>query len=178
MGLKRRTILKSILAATVLALGVIILGLVPINLSFVKDAIEQHVRENLDLEVTFQGPLRLRLGPNPRVEAAAIEIHKLGAVDEVLARVAALSVNPRLFEIVRGRIHVKAIQITDVEFDYCAALPSFGNDKIGTEPLPSIAATNFVVSNLQLYCGDRRDEQSLNVVVAELNGSAPTNEAM
>ena len=118
MGLKRSTILKSILAATVLALGVIILGLVPINLSFVKDAIEQHVRENLDLEVTFQGPLRLRLGPNPRVEAATIEIHKLGAVDEVLARVAALSVNPRLFEIVRGRMHVKSIQMTDVEFDY------------------------------------------------------------
>ena len=73
MALKRRKILKSILAATVLAVGVVILGLVPINLSFVKGTIEQYVRENLDLDVTFQGPLRLRLGPNPRVEAAAIE---------------------------------------------------------------------------------------------------------
>jgi uncharacterized protein involved in outer membrane biogenesis len=178
MGLKRSTILKSILAATVLALGVIILGVVPINLSFVKDTIEQQVRENLHLDVTFQGPLQLRLGPNPRVEAAAIEIHKLGAVDEVLARVATLSVNPRLFEIVRGRLHVKSIQITDVQFDYCAALPSFGNDENGTEPLPSIAAKTLVVTNLQMYCGDRRDEQTLNVVVAELNGSAPANEAM
>ncbi len=97
MALKRRKTLKSILAAIVLAVGVVILGLVPINLSFVKDTIEQYVRENLDLDVTFKGPLRLRLGPNPRVKATAIEIHKLGAVDEVLARVAALSVNPRLF---------------------------------------------------------------------------------
>ncbi len=178
MGLKRSTILKSILAATVLALGVIILGVVPINLSFVKDTIEQQVRENLHLDVTFQGPLQLRLGPNPRVEAAAIEIHKLGAVDEILARVATLSVNPRLFEIVRGRMHMKAIQITGVEFDYCAALSSFGQDKIDTEPLPSIAAKTLVVTNLQMYCGDRRDEQTLNVFVAELNGSAPANEVM
>ncbi len=178
MGLKRSAILKSILAATVLALGVIILGLVPINLSFVKDSIEQQVRENLDLEVTFQGPLRLRLGPNPRIEAATIEIHKLGAVDEVLARVAALLVNPRLFEIVRGRMHMKAIQITGVQFDYCAALPTFGDDEIGTEPLPSLAAKTLIVTNLNIYCGDHRDEQTLNVVVAELHGSAPANEAM
>ncbi len=178
MGLKRRTILKSILAATALALGVVILGLVPINLSFVKDAIEQHVRENLDLDVTFQGPLRLYLGLNPRVEAAAIEIHKLGAVDEVLARVAELSVNPRLFEIVRGRIHMTSIQITDVEFDYCAAMPSFGNGEISTDPLPSIAAKTLVVTNLHMYCRDRRDGQKLDVVVTELNGSAPANEAM
>ena len=157
MGLKRSTILKSILATIVLVLGVIILGLVPINLSFVKDSIEDYLRENLDLDVTFQGPLRLRLGPNTRVEAAAIEIHKLGADDEVLVRVGALSLNPRLFEIVRGRMHVKSIQITDVEFDYCAALPSFGNDTVGTEPLPSIAAKTLVVTNLQMYCGDRRD---------------------
>ena len=178
MGLKRRKILKSILAVTALALGVIILGLVPINLAFVKDTIEQYVRENLELDVTFQGPLRLRLGQNPRVEATAIEIHKLGAVDEVLARVAAVSVNPRLFEIVRGHIHVKAIQITDVQFDYCAALPSFGDDKNDTAPLPSIAAKTVLVSNLHIYCGDYSDEQTLDVVVAELNGSAPANEAM
>jgi len=178
MALKRRKILKSILAATVLVFGVVILGLVPINLSFVKDNIEQYVRENLDLDVTFQGPLRLRLGPKPRVEAAAIELRKLGAVDEVLARIAALSVNPRLFEIVRGRIHIKAIQITDVQFDYCAALPSFGDDNNGTELLPSIAAKTLTVSNLHIYCGDRSDKQTLEVVVAELNGSAPANEAM
>ncbi|MFV2033356.1 MAG: hypothetical protein ACC663_12740, partial [Gammaproteobacteria bacterium] len=67
--MKRSTILKSILAAIVLALGVIMLGLVPINLSFFKDNIEQYARENLDLNITFHGPLRLRLGPNPRVEA-------------------------------------------------------------------------------------------------------------
>jgi len=178
MGLKRSTILKSILAVTVLALSMIILGLVSINLSFVKDTIEQYVRENLDLDVTFQGPLRLRLGPNTRVEAAAIEIHKLGAVDEVLARVAALTLSPRLFEIVRGRMHMKAIRISDVEFDYCAALPSFGNDEMGTKPLPSIAAKTLIVTNLQLYCGVRKDEQTLNVVVAELNGSAPANGAI
>ena len=71
MGLKSSRILKSILAATVLALGVIISGLVPIDLSFVKSNIEQHLQENLDLDVTFQGPLRLRLGPKPRVDGAA-----------------------------------------------------------------------------------------------------------
>jgi len=178
MSLKRRKILKSILAATVLALGVVILGLVPINLAFVKDTIEHYAQENLDLDVTFQGPLRLRLGPNPRVEAAAIEIHKLGAVDEVLARVAALSVNPRLFEIVQRRLHMKAIQISGVRFDYCAALPSFGDDKNGTEPLPSIAVKSLTVSNLHIYCGDSSVEQTLKVVVAELHGSAPANEAM
>ncbi len=178
MGLKRSTILKSILVATVLALGVIILGLVPINLSFVKDSIEQQVRENLDLDVTFHGPIRLRLGPNPRVDAVAIEIRNPGAVDEVLARIAELSVNPRLFEIVRGRMHMKAIQITGAQFDYCAAWPSFGYDEIGTEPLSSIAAHTLIVTNLHFYCGDRRDEQTFNVVVAELNGSAPADEAM
>ena len=41
MALKRHKILKSILAATALAFGVVFLGLVPINLSFVKDTIEQ-----------------------------------------------------------------------------------------------------------------------------------------
>ena len=178
MGLKRSTILKSILAATVFALGAIILGLVPINLSFVKDSIEQQVRENLDIEVTFQGPIQLRLGPFPRVDAVAIEIRKPGAGDEVLARVAELSVNPRLFEIMRGRMHMKAIQIAGVQFDYCAALPTFADDESGTEPLPSIAAKTLRITDLHIYCGDRRDEQTLNVVVAELNGSAPANEAM
>jgi uncharacterized protein involved in outer membrane biogenesis len=178
MALKRRKILKSILAATVLAVGVVVLGLVPINLSFVKDTLEQYVRENLDLEVSFQGPLRLRLGPNPQVEATAIEIHKLGAVNEVLARVATLSVNPRLFDIVSGRMHMTAIQITGAEFDYCAALPSFGDGKNATEPLPSIAVKTVIVSNLHIYCGDRSVGQTLNVVVAELNGSAPADEAM
>ena len=178
MGLKRSTILKSILAATVLALGVIILGLVPINLSFVKDSIEQQVRENLDLDVTFQGPLRLRLGTNPRVEAVAIEIRTLGAVDEVLARIAELSVTPRLIEILRGRLHMKAIQVTGIQFDYCAAIPAFGDDKIGTEPLRSIAVRTLLVTNLEFYCGDGRDEQTFDIVIAELKGSAPANEAM
>ena len=178
MGLKRSTILKSILAATVLALGVIILGLVPINLSFVKDSIERQVRENLDLEVTIQGPLRLRLGPNPRIEAATIEIHKPGVGDEILARVAALSVHPRLIEILWGRMHMKAIQITGIQFDYCAALPTFGDDQIGSEPLPSIAATTLMVTNLHIYCGDRNEVQTFDVVVAELHGSAPADEAM
>jgi len=178
MGLKRRTILRSILAATVLALSAIILGLVPVSLSFVKDSIEKRLRENLDLDVTFKGPLRLRLGPNPRVEAAAIEIRKAGAVDEVLARVAAVSVNPRLFEIMWGRMHLKAVQITGLEFDYCAALPSFGNEETGTDSPPSIAAKTLVVTNLHIYCGDLKDARSLDIVVAELHGSAPADEAM
>ncbi len=168
----------SILAATGLALGMVILGLVPINLSFVKNNIEQHLRENLGLDVTFQGPLRLRLGPKPRVDGAAIEIRKLGAANEVLARVDAVSLSPHLIEILRGRIHVESIHIADVAFDYCAELPAFGNNETSAEPLPSIAANDLKVTNLQLYCGTPGDELSLNVVVAELNGSAPANESM
>ena len=168
MGLKSSEILKSILAATVLALGLLISGLVPINLSFVKSTIEQHVRENLDLDVTFQGPLRLRLGPKPRVDGAAIEIRKLGAANEVLARVDAVSLSPHLIEILRGRIHVESLHIAGVEFDYCAELPALGNDETSAKPLPSIAANDLTVTNLQLYCGTPGDEQKLKVVVEEL----------
>jgi uncharacterized protein involved in outer membrane biogenesis len=178
MGLKRSTILKSILATIVLVLVVIMLGFVSINLAFVKGHIEQYARENLDLDVKFQGPLRLRLGASPRVEAAAIEIRKIGAVDEVLIRVAALSVNPQLIEIMQGRMHVKSLVLTDIEFDYCAALPSFGNGKGSTEPLPSIAAKTLLVTNLQLFCENRENEQTLHIAVAELNGSAPADEGM
>lgn len=98
MDLKRSSILKNILTAIGVVLGAIVLGFVPINLSYVKDSIEQQAREVLGIDVTFQGPLRLHLGANPRVEATAIEIHTHGAADDVLARVGTISVNPRLFE--------------------------------------------------------------------------------
>jgi len=166
MGLKRRTILRTILAATVLALGVILLGLVQINLSFVKDDIEQFVRDSLELDVTFQGSLRLRLGPDPRIEATAIEIHKAGAVDEVLLRVDALSA------------HLKAVQVAGAQFDYCAALPSLGDDNKSNGPLPSIAADTVMATNLHIFCGDRRNEQTPDVVIGELYGSASASGAM
>ena len=50
------------------------LGVIPINLFFVKTAIGEAAREQLGAELDIDGPLRLRLGFNPSLSASDISL--------------------------------------------------------------------------------------------------------
>ena len=103
------------MAAVLLLLLLIVAGLLPINLWFVKSALEQYADANFDTDIRIQGPLRLRLGPNARLSASLIEVRKSSAEDELLARVGTLIVKPRLLDLLRGNIHLRDIGVRDVE---------------------------------------------------------------
>ncbi len=180
----RRKILKSILVMVVLSVFMVITGLVPIGLSFTKGTLGRYAEENLNADLEIHGPIRLRLGLNAYLEAAAVEVRKAGALDEVLAQVAVLSASLDLFALLRGDLHIKSIQIDGVKIDYCAALPSIGATGVSEESSPptnrttSIATDSVVVTGVEIDCADQSIEQSPNIVVDEIRGSAPTGQAV
>jgi uncharacterized protein involved in outer membrane biogenesis len=183
MSLKRRKILKGSLAAVLLLLLLIVAGLLPVNLWFAKNALEQYADANFDTDIRIQGPLRLRLGPNARLSAALIEVRKSSAADESLAQVGTLIVMPRLLDLLRGDIHIQDIEVRNVEVDYCAELPSFetsaaDDDAPPDTATPSIAINSFALTNLRFRCQDQSKEQLPTVVVQEAQGSARAGEAI
>jgi len=105
--------IKRFLSVAVLVIVVLLvsvgLGLVPVNLFFVKTAISELVGDKLDANLDIRGPLRIRLGFRPVLSASEISLSPTGAAGQPLVQIESLAIRPRLFQVLGGNIHFRSL---------------------------------------------------------------------
>jgi hypothetical protein len=168
-------LLKMIGFIALLLLAVVIAGLIPVNLSLLKEPMERLGAEQLDLDITLAGPLRLYLGPNTRIKADKIVIQKHLDSGEPIARIEALTVKPRLGDILRGKLHLRQASVTAATVNYCAELPAIPVTATDS-PLTSIALDELRVSKLLIECAGQED--AFSALIDTAYGSAPVDKAI
>ena len=82
MGLRVGRYLKRALAVIGFLLGLVVIGLIPVSLSPIRQPLRRFAQENLAPDLEIRGSFTLRLGPSPRVDAADIVIRAVGIVNE------------------------------------------------------------------------------------------------
>jgi len=153
-----------------LLMGLLILtgiGILPINLFFLKDAIHEAVRHNLGAELEIRGPLSLRLGFKPQLSASELFLRLPGAQDHPLLAVNHLSIHPVLIKIIRGDIHLHSMNASDVFIDYCPeSFPQQANDPSDGDT-PSFSLQKLKLDQVQLFCD--QPDKALSFVPGMLN---------
>jgi uncharacterized protein involved in outer membrane biogenesis len=178
MARKTKNILLAALGAFVLVIAVLLSGLLPLNLFFLKSSLANAVRENAGVELSIAGPLRIRLGTRPRINANGIEIKTLDASPRSIAQLEHLEVGPRMLDLMRGDLHFRSLDLAGIELDHCAlfALPSgkVPNNGQGEDgALPSIAVDRLTMEGLDIGCAGENDRPGTDLRVSRLQASAP-----
>lgn len=101
-------------AVIMLLIGCVAVGLVPINLFFAKDNISNWVLQNTHLELEIDGPLRIRLGPRPRLTASNIRLASSDASSQSSLQAENLLVRTRLASILHRKLDIRELQIDGI----------------------------------------------------------------
>jgi hypothetical protein len=162
-----------------LLMGLLILtglGILPINLFFVKEAINVAVRQNLGAELEIHGPLKLRLGFKPQLSASELSLYLPGAQDQPLVVVNQLSIYPELIKIFRGDIHLRSLNASDISIDYCPeSFPQQDHDPTdgaSDGDTPSFSLQKLKLKQVQLFCDQPDKTLSFVPEMLELEASA------
>jgi len=102
MTWKLKRYLLIFMAVLALLLAGFGLGVIPINLFFVKTAISAAALEHTGAELDIEGPLRLRLGFNPSLSASNLYLHVPGPAGQPLLAIEKVTIKPLLLKILRG----------------------------------------------------------------------------
>ena len=94
------------------------LGVIPINLFFVKTAISEAALEHLGAELDIRGPLRLRLGFNPSLSASDLSLHAPGHAGQSLIAIEKVKIKPRLLKLLHGDIALRSVDASGITSDY------------------------------------------------------------
>ena len=108
---RNATVLALVLAAT--AVGV---GLVPINLAFLKDTLHEAVLEETGLALRVEGPLRLRLGLRPTIDAGDASLGQEGVI---LLTASSVQIRPVLRSALGGAIDIRDFSLEGVTLPFC-----------------------------------------------------------
>jgi len=112
----RKTLL-GIVISTVILLAVFGLGLIPLNLFFLKTTISETILDKTGVELTLEGPLRLRLGPRPKLTAREVMIQWPDDSRPLSATIRTVSVQSRLASVVRGNIDLSSVTAHNIVID-------------------------------------------------------------
>lgn len=169
-----RSWLQSLLLAGTLVLVLVVLGVVPVNLSVLRDTIRQISYETLGVEISIEGGLLVRLGLTPQISGGDISIG-LPATDgePKLLRIRKLAITPRVRDMINGKLHFSSIDIAGVDLDFCAPLPDFEANDSPQGPMPSLAFDEITLDTLRAACKESVDGGALSVTVKELNAELP-----
>ena len=119
--------LKRLVIAAGLVVTLVLMGFIPISLMPLRDTISDISYAVLGVEVDVAGGLSVRFGLSPSLSGSEIYIGLPDASSKAaraaLVSVGRLHVVPKLIDIVRGDFYFAAIEIAEVEVDYCAPLP-------------------------------------------------------
>ena len=170
-----RRVLRGLLLAIVLVVAAMLSGLVPISLSVLRAPIERAVHDASGLVIHLNGPLRLKLGPLPALNASDIEIAHAGDDSQPFVAIDRLTVGPRIIALLLGDLHLRTVSIGQGLFDYCifengiaavsespAATPSESPSDTPAA-LPSIAIERIEAQQLLVACGADATEPAVTL---------------
>lgn len=153
-------------------------GAVPISLAFLKDTVKEITFAAFGVKVDIQGSLRLRLGWHPSLSATNVTAAVPGDAGTPLVQVDNLSVSPRVFDLLRKRLHFREIESTGVAVNYCAALPA-RKDAAAEQPsnpaLRSLGADSLRLQDVVISCSTLAGEP---IRLNELTAKLPAGEGM
>jgi len=165
----RKSLRWSLLVVAV-ATVVVILGIVPLNAGFARGAVEKAVRDAVGLELSIGGPIRLRLGPWPRVTSGELVLGNV--TQDPLLVVESLHAEIGLFALLRGRIHVLELEADGIAVDYCSQFPEFPDTETGDDPPPSVAVDDVVITGVSIRCGPPPGADPLELAIEQVMASA------
>jgi len=119
MALKPGRYLRLTFIVLALLISAVAIGLIPVNLFFAKDAITEWVRENTGGELEIEGPLRLRLGLRPVLNASGIRFAPAGLSDPAVVQADSLFVRSRIGSILHKELDIRELQVIGIAADYC-----------------------------------------------------------
>lgn len=148
-------------AVVFLALACLGLGVIPVNLFFIKTTLSDTAREQWGVELLVEGPLKLRLGFDPALSAADITLSSPdhGLVDPV--EVDRLTVKPGLINLIRGHLDLRKIQASGIKIESGSAMAS--------EIFPEVFqlwASAPVNGPLQVEISGQRDHETLKLAAS------------
>ncbi len=149
-----------------------LIGILPINISFMRDNIRQVVRESFDTDVNIRGTLWVHLGPNPRFSVSDIF---LGSPDVSIRRFVhldSLQINPAFWALLKGDIHLISLAASGLSVDYCPAWLPGKAPRQQREYLPSVAVNKVRIQDIHLHCGLADKQTGFIFDTFDLEGSA------
>lgn len=173
MILKIKRYLSITLLMIVILVACVGLGLIPVNLYFAKTIISEAVRDSLGAELNIRGPLRIRLGFRPTLNASEITLTHPGTGNQPLVQIDSLRIRPRLIDLLSGDIHLRDLYASGMVFDYCQdQLPLMGSGSGGLD-LPSIAIDTLRLEDVQFRCATPEHRLAFIPGHLDLIASAP-----
>ena len=109
----KKAILGTTLSLVILLAG-FALGLLPLNLFFLKPTISDTLREHTGAELTIEGPIRLKLGWNPRLTAREIRIRFPAVTQHPSAYISEASIRGPMLSALRGEIDLSHVTIQGI----------------------------------------------------------------
>ena len=109
---------RKILLGTAISLVILLacfgLGLLPLNLFFLKSTITETVREHTGAELLVEGPLRLQLGLQPKLTAREVKIRWPSEPYPLSASIRDLAIQTRMPSVWRGDIDLQSATARDI----------------------------------------------------------------
>ena len=174
--------LKRLLAGGGVLILVVLMGFIPISLAPLRDTIRDLSYAALGVEIDIAGSLYVRLGLSPSISGADISVGVPEADSKhtpaPLVSVSLLQVSPGLFDILRGDIYFKEIEIDGVDVDYCASLPVSKADTDETAELPSLAFDYIGVTDIRAFCGDANTADAQSFDISKIQAELPVKGAV
>ena len=161
---------RILLAVVVLALGAVLFGFVSFPAGFIRAPIESAVRDATGLDLSINGPIKLRLGPMP--EATTGDLVLGDPSGDPLLEVDFLQARIGLFALLGGRVHVRHLSANGIRVDYCSPMPTFSEDPGDDTAPPSVVVDAIEIDRVTVRCGPSAQEDNWQVDVPRLRGSA------
>jgi uncharacterized protein involved in outer membrane biogenesis len=149
----------------------VLVGLLPLNVGFVKGSITSAVRAATGLELSIADPLILRLGANPGITTGGMTYGD--RLDGRFVEVASLEGRLSLWALLSGRIHVGEARARGIYVNYCGPLPRAGEGGDGDASPPPVAVDDVVVSDVVIGCDETRDPELPEILISRIVGAAP-----
>ena len=172
MALKKPIVILAV--ALILILAALLLGMIPINVGFMKASISAVARENTGLDLSIGGPLTLRLGANPSISTGDVEYGN--EPGDPLIEIAALQGRIALTALLAGRVHVGEFRAQGIRVDYCGKLPQLAEGADDSEPLPRVAVDQLELVDIVVTCGQPARPDWISASFRKITGTAPDDD--
>ena len=174
--------LKRLLFALGLLVTLVLMGFIPVSLMPLRGAISDISYAAMGVELEIAGGLSVRLGLSPSLKGSGISVGLPGTknigVPAAIISVGRLHVVPKLIDIIRGDLYFAAIEITDVDVDYCAPLPVSEADAGDSTDIPALAVDYIAITDTRIFCSSAIERKSQQFNIAAVKAQLPAQGAL
>lgn len=174
----RKKVLWVIALVLLVPLITVGLGLVPINLSWLKADVSEWVANQSGLDLQIRGDLKLRLGLKPLLSAREIILNNPAEKGQSLLSLDQVTASPKILPFLKGNFLMRELSMTGASLDYCQRnfptidpATDLSVDQGGQQP--SISVDKFRLADLSPECSNTDEVQNWIPARLDLTGMVP-----